>query len=348
MRAPKKLSSILQIIVASAMLVASTGNASADPVEDFYRGKRINLVIGYGTGGGYDTYAKLLARFIGDHIPGKPTIITQNMPGAGSRVAANWLFNVAPQDGTTIATVGQTTPTDQALGAGDIKFDVRKFHWIGNMVQVNNVLFVRAASSIHTIDDVKKTEVPLGASGASSPSVLYPLTSNKLLGTRFKIVSGYQGSGDVSIAIERGEVEGRGSDSWASIKANHPHWIKDNYINVLFQVGLKKEPDLDAPLWLELAHNDEQRQVLEVLSGDVAVGKPFLAGPGVPADRVQALRRAFDATMKDPKFLEAAEKMEMYLNPVSGTELQDIVSRIVDRSPEVLAKVKAAVEIDAK
>ena len=334
----------LASILLAGMLIAASP-ASADDVADFYRGKRINLVIGYGSGGGYDTYARMLARFIGEHIPGNPTVIAQNMPGAGSRGAGNWLYNVAPKDGTVISMLSQATPTDQALGQAGIQFDVRKFNWIGNMVVVNNITFVWAASGIRSIDDAKQRVVVLGSTGASSPSVLYPQVSNNLFGTKFKIVLGYPGGGDINIAVERGEVDGRGSDSWASMKANNPAWIRERKVNILYQVGPRRESDLDAPLWSELAQNDEQRQILEVLSGDVAVGRPILTAPDVPAERVKALRLAFDETLKDPKFIAAAEQARMYLNPMAGEELQQIVGRIVSPSPAVIAKVKDAIKI---
>jgi len=331
-------------MLATAFL-AIAAPARADSVADFYRGKRINLVIGFGTGGGYDSYARLLARFIGEHIPGNPGVVAQNMPGAGSRGAANWLYRVAPKDGTVIATLGQATATDQALGQPGIQFDARRFNWLGNMVVVNNILFVSAATGVKTIEDAKKKPLSIGASGGSSPSVLYPQVSNNLFGTKFKSVSGYPGGGDINLAVERGEVDGRGSDSWASIKATNPGWLADKKVNILFQVGPRREADLpDVPLWSDLAQNDEQRQILDVLSGDVAVGRPILTAPDVPAERVGALRQAFDETMKDPKFVAAAEQANMYFNPIGGEELQRIVGRILNPSPEVMAKVKNALK----
>jgi tripartite-type tricarboxylate transporter receptor subunit TctC len=318
--------------------------AAADPVADFYAGKRIMLIIGYGTGGGYDEYARMLARFMGDHIPGKPVFVPQNMPGAGSRQAANWLFNVAPKDGTVIATLSQTTPTDQALGQPGIQFDVRKFNWLGNMIVVNNTLAVWHTTGVKTLEDATKRSLNIGATGASSPSVLYPQASNNLLGTKFKIITGYPGGGDINVAMERGEVDGRGSNSWASWKSTKAAWLSGHLINILFQVGLKREPDLpDVPLWSELGRDAEQRQVLEVLSGDVAVGRPFLTAPGVPADRVQALRKAFDETMADPVFRAETAKAHMDINPVGGAELQDIAGKIVSPSPKVVALVKQAI-----
>jgi tripartite-type tricarboxylate transporter receptor subunit TctC len=336
-------------LVLFALLTLTSASAIADPVEDFYRGKRVTLVIGYGTGGGYDTYARLFARFVGEHIPGKPTVIAQNMPGAGSRGAANWLYNVAPKDGTVIATLSQTTPTDQALGQSGIQFDARHYNWIGNMVVVNNILFVSAASGARTIDDAKKKVITVGASGASSPSVLYPQVSNTVLGTKFKIVSGYPGGGAINLAVERGEVDGRGSDSWASMKANNAHWLREKTINILFQIGPRREGDLpDTPLWSELGQSDEQRQILDVLSGDVAVGRPILTAPDVPSDRVAALRLAFDRTMRDRNFVAAAEQAGMVLNPIGGEELQRIVARVTSPAPEVIAKVKEAIRSSAE
>src|ERR1700736_1181662 len=216
---------IAGLLLAAALPLCMAVPALADDVADFYRGKRISLVVGYGTGGGYDLYARMLGRFMSDHIPGKPTIIAQNMPGAGSRGAANWLYKVAPRDGTVIATLSQTTPTDQALGQPGVQFDVRKFNWIGNMVVVNNFLYVSAASGVASLEQAKSKALAIGATGASSPSVLYPQVSNNLLGTKFRIVSGYVSGGDINIAVERGEVDGRGSDSSASMKSTPTHWL---------------------------------------------------------------------------------------------------------------------------
>ena len=342
MTSPRLIRCMAGLLLAAALPLP----ASADDVADFYRGKRINLVVGYGTGGGYDLYARMLGRFLGGHIPGKPTIIPQNMPGAGSRGAANWLYNVAPKDGTVIATLSQTTPTDQALGQPGVQFDVRKFNWIGNMVVVNNLLFVSAASGVATLAAAKSKPLAIGATGASSPSVLYPQVSNNLLGTRFRIVSGYPSGGDLNIAVERGEIDGRGSDSWASLQTTHPDWLRDRKINILFQIGTKREAGLpDVPLWSELGQTDEQRQMLEILSGDVAVGRPILTAPDVPPDRVRALRRAFDDTLADPSFVEAVSKANMEFHPIGGEELQNIVGRIAGASPKVIAMVKEAIKI---
>ncbi|MCC6889030.1 MAG: hypothetical protein IT536_10905 [Hyphomicrobiales bacterium] len=338
---PRRLTGLLVRTLAVLAPLLAASPAAADEVADFYRGKTVRLVIGYGPGGGYDVYAKLLARFLGEHIPGKPNVIAQNMPGAGSRNAANWLYKVAPKDGTVLAVLGQATPLDQALGQPGIQFDVRHFNWIGNMVVVNNIMLVWAETGVRSIEDAKKRPLAIGATGAASPSVIYPTVSNNLFGTQFRIVSGYPGGGDIMIALERREVDGRGSDSWATLKANNAAWIKEGKINILFQVGPHREADLpDPPLLTELAQNDEQRQILDVLSGDVAVGRPVRTAPDVPPTRVAALRKAFDDTMKDPAFREAAAKANMYMNPLGGEQLQQIVNRIVSPSPQVIARVK--------
>lgn len=333
-------------ICAAAALVTVVVPARAQDVAGFYRGKTISLVIGYGPGGGYDLYARLLGRFIGAHIPGNPTIVPQNMPGAGSRSAANWLYKVAPQDGTVIACLSQATPTDQALSQPGVQFDARKFNWIGNLSIVNNILYVSAATGVSAFAQAKSKQLAIGATGASSPSVLYPQVSNNLLGSKFKIIAGYPGGGDINIAVERHELDGRGSDSWASMKATHPDWLRDRSINILFQVGPRREADLpDVPLWTELAGNDDQRQVLALLSGDVSVGRPILTAPNVPAERVRALRQAFDETMHDPQFIDAAKQANMEIHSMGGDELQQAVEKIVSSPPRILAMVKDVIAI---
>ncbi len=334
------------IALAALLSMGAADNAAAQSVADFYKGKNVNLIIGYGVGGGYDQYARVLARYMGAHIPGNPTLVVQNMPGAGSRKAANWLYNVAPKDGSVLATLGQNTPTDQALGQPGIQFDAAKFTWIGNMIVVNNTLAVWHTTGVKTIEEATKKELAIGASGASSPSVLYPQVANNLLGTHFKIISGYPGGGDINLAMERGEVDGRGSNSWASWKSTKADWLKDKKINILFQVGLKREPDLpDVPLLSELGKTPEERQVLEVISADVAVGRPILSTPNVPQDRVAALRKAFDDTITDKAFVAEAEKQKMDINPLSGEELQQVVAKVLANSPDVIAKVKQAITI---
>jgi tripartite-type tricarboxylate transporter receptor subunit TctC len=322
--------------VGIAAVVGAGAPASAQSVEEFYKGKTISLVIGYSPGGGYDTYARLVARFLTEHIPGKPTIVPRNMPGASSRVAAAFVYNVAPKDGTVLATGDQSLSVAQAMGE-KLQFDTTKFIYIGNPSAENNTTVTWHTSPVKTIDDAKKTEVPLGATGGSTSSQ-YPRAMNALLGTKFKVILGYPGGNDINLAMERGEVAGRGSNSWASWKATRPEWLKEKKINILVQIGLNKAPDLpDVPLLMDLAANPEDKAVLRLLSAPSAIGRPIFTTPGVPEDRVKALRAAFDATIKDPAFIEEAKKAQMEIDPVSGEELQRIVNDIV-ATPEHVAK----------
>ena len=230
---------------------------SQQSVEDFYRGKKIDLIIGYSPGGTYDLYARLVARHLGNYIPGKPLIIPRNMPGAGSRAAATWVYNVAPRDGTVLATADQSLALQQAAGDKRIQFDTTKFIYIGNPNIENNTTATWHASGIKTIEDAKRREVTVGATGGSTSSQ-YPKAMNALLGTKFRIILGYPGGNDINLAMERGEVDGRGSNSWASWKATRAHWLAEKKINILVQIGLKKAPDLpDVPLLMDLG--DQRR-----------------------------------------------------------------------------------------
>src|SRR5215210_24605 len=259
---------------ASAAALGFGATARADAVEDFYKGKTISFVIGYSPGGGYDTYARLVARFMGDHIPGKPQIVPRNMPGASSRVAAAYIYNVAPKDGTTLATGDQSLSVAQAMGE-KLQFDTTKFIYIGNPSAENNTTVTWHTSPVKTIEDAKKQEVPMGATGGSTSSQ-YPRAMNAVLGTKFKVITGYPGGNDINLAMERGEVAGRGSNSWASWKATRPDWLKNKKINILVQIGLTKAPDLpDVPLLMDLASNDEDKAVLRLLSAPSTIGRPI-------------------------------------------------------------------------
>ena len=338
--------------VALAAAVMFAAPAFADEIEDFYKGKNITINIGYGTGGGYDSYTRLTARHLGKHIPGNPTIVVQNMPGAGSRAAANWLFNVAPKDGTALAVLGENTALDQALKAEGIKFDVTKFNWIGNPISDTNVTFVRSDSGLASIDDVmKKGGLICGGTGASSPSILQPMVLNNLLNAKIKIVSGYPGGGDVNLAVERNEVNCRGSNSWASTKANSQDWIANHKINILVQFSVKKDPTIsayqgrDVPLITELAKNEVDRQALAALTANAVFGRPILAPPDMPPARVAALRKAFDDTMKDPAFLADAKQAKADLNPIPGVELQKVAAETANISDDVRKRIENLVEI---
>src|SRR3712207_3260388 len=327
------------ILGAAGVLLALHGFGSparADAVADFYRGKTITLLIGYTPGGTYDAYGRLVARFMGDHIPGKPTIVPRNMPGAASRVAAAHLYNVAPRDGTMLATADQSLALAQAMGE-KLQFDVTKFTWIGNPSAGNNTTVTWHTSGVKTIEDAKAREVTMGATGGSTSSQ-YPKAMNSVLGTKFRIITGYPGGNDINLAMERGEVAGRGSDSWASWKGTRPDWLREGKINILVQIGLTKAPDLQhVPLLMDLAGNPEDRAVLKLLSAPSVIGRPIFGPPGVPAERVKALRQAFDATMKDPAFIAELEKAQLELEPVSGAELERLVNEIA-ATPKPIAE----------
>jgi tripartite-type tricarboxylate transporter receptor subunit TctC len=298
-------------------------------VEEFYRGRKIDLIIGYSPGGTYDLYARLVARHLGSYIPGKPLIVPRNMPGAGSRAAVNWIYNVAPRDGTVLATADQSLSLQQAAGDKRIGFDTTKLIYIGNPNVENNTTAAWHASGIKTLDDARRREVTVGATGGSTSSQ-YPKAMNALLGTRFKIILGYPGGNDVNLALERGEVEVRGSNSWTSWKATRPDWLAEKKINILVQIGLAKAPDLpDVPLLMELGTNDEDRKLLRALSASTHIGRPIFTTPGVPAERVTALRKAFDTMVRDPAFLEVARREHFDIEPTTGAAMQKIVDEMM-------------------
>jgi tripartite-type tricarboxylate transporter receptor subunit TctC len=315
-------------------------SAQADAVSDFYRGKQISVVIGTSAGNDYDFRGRLIARHMGRHIPGEPTIVPRNMPGAGGINAANWLAAVAPRDGTTLHMIMTNMMAAQAIGTQGVTFDTRRFRWIGNTTSSPNVTNSWHTSGITNIEQTKTRELVLGAP-AGTAGVVYGTVLNALVGTKLKIVTGYPGGNEVNLAMERGEVQGRGSNSWASWKSTKPEWIAQKKIIMLVQVGLARNPDLpDVPLLLELASNDLDRKVLTFLSAETALSRSLVTTADVPADRLQALRRAYDATMHDPQFLADAEKAKMDISAMTGEESQNIADQIVNTPPAVIARAK--------
>jgi tripartite-type tricarboxylate transporter receptor subunit TctC len=326
-------------ILALAAL-AGAPTARADAVSDFYRGKQVSLVIGTSAGNDYDFRGRLIARHIGQHIPGEPTIVPRNMPGAGGINAANWLANIAPHDGTSLHMIMTNMMQAQAIGTHGIQFDTRKFRWIGNTTSTPNVTNSWHTTGITSIEQAKSREFILGAPTGTA-GVTYGTVMNALVGTKFKIVTGYPGGNEVNIAMERGEVDGRGSNSWASWKSTKPEWLASKKIIMLVQIGLKRDPDLpDVPLLLELVSNDLDRKVMTFISAETAISRALVTSPDVPPERVGALRRAFDATMKDPAFLAEAEKAKMDIGAMTGEESQKIADSIVNTPPEVIARAK--------
>ncbi len=334
-----------RIIAAALALCALAAPASAQQsVAEFYKGKTIAFVVGFTAGGNYDFYARLLAEFMGGHIPGNPSFVVQNRPGAGSRNAAAYVYTVAPKDGTVIAVTANLLPLFQVLDAAP-RFDLSKAHFLGNMTETVSVVALWHAAPVKTLADAKRIEAILGSTGKSGETYIVPQMMNAVLGTKFKIVLGYPGINEVSLAIERGELHGR-SASWDNITQQRPDWLRAKKINILAQVGLRKEKELpNVPLLSELAGNPEERALLDLVSGYPAFARaPWLA-PEVPAERIAALRKAFDDTMKDPAFLKTAKDRNTDITPNSGAAVQAEVNRMIATPPALIARARTVLDI---
>ena len=327
---------LLVILTPAAIAFAQSGS-------DFYRGRDINLYIGYSPGGAYDLYARVIGRHMGAHIPGNPTFVPQNMEGAGSLRLANYLYRVAPQDGTAIATFGRGIAFDPLLlGQGDA-FDAQKLNWLGSANNEVSVCVALKSSGIAKFEDLFTKELTVGGTGSSSDTDQFPRVLNAVLGTHFKIVQGYPGGNDVVLAMERGEVRGRCGWSWSSVVSTHKSWITDGRMIVLVQLSLTKHPDLpDVPLVMDFAKTDEQRQILKMMFARNVMGRPYVAPPKLPADRVATLRKAFMDTMTDKDFLAEADKLQLEINPVSGADVEKLVKEVYATPPDIVAKAKAA------
>jgi tripartite-type tricarboxylate transporter receptor subunit TctC len=339
----RAISSALPLIL--GLLTAQGAVAGPDSVADFYRGKTITLITGSDTGGGYDLNARVLARYLVRYIPSNPGIIVQNKPGAASVIAANYVYEVAPKDGTVIAGVQRTIPFPDLFVGETAHYDVRKIQWLGSTMHELGLIVAWHTAPQQTFADVMKTPMVVGGDGAAADTEIFPRVLNHMFGTQFKIVSGYRGQAQIVLAMERGEVQGTGNWSWSDIQKVHPDWVRDKEIRLLLQIDLKKSADLpDVPLILDLARNDEERQVLEVLVSMKSLGRPYFVPPGVPGDRAEALRTAFMRTMKDPDFLADAKKSLGTIDPVSGADMQNIITRVYALPPDIVAKARAAVK----
>ena len=323
---------VLLFFAAAAFFIATP--AVAQSVADFYKGKQLILIVGASTGGGYDAQGRLLARHIGKHIPGNPNVIVQNMPGAGSLQATNHLYNVAPKDGTVFGLIQRDMLVAKVMNASGIRFDIEKFNWIGNLASEIGIVVAWHTSPIKTTEDLFKTEMIVGGTGPTIDTETAPRLMNSLIGTKFRIVSGYQGTTEVLLAMERGEVMGLGDWSLSNIRSRNPQMLQEGKIRLLMQTALKKSPDLpDVPLALDFAKSPEDRQVMEAFLAQKSVARPVLAPPGIPADRVQALRAAFMATAADPEFIKDAEKSRLEVSPTSGEEVERVIADITRVPP---------------
>jgi tripartite-type tricarboxylate transporter receptor subunit TctC len=329
------------LLVASALCPLTTATAGA---EAMFEGKTVTIVTSTAESGGasYAGIAKALTRAMPAYLPGNPTMIVKAMPGAGNVLATNYMFNIAPKDGTTIAVIDNSIPLHQALGGMGVRYDARKFNWLGSTGTYNSIAYVWHTAGFKTIQDTMEREVILGGTGVGSSIVIYPTVMNNVLGTRFKIVLGYKGTAEIDLAMERGELQAR-TGSYAALISNHPEWMPQHKIDILLQIGSKRDKALpDVPLMTEIAKTDEQRQILKLISSPIALGRPYLAPPDVAADRVAILRQAFQSSLRDKGLLEEARKLDFEIDPVSGEEIAQVVNETIDAPATIIEKTKAA------
>ncbi len=332
--------------IALAIMTTLGWPASAganDAVAEFYRGKSITLQIGYPSGGGYDIYARHLARHMGRHIPGNPTIVAQNVPGAGSLKVANAIYGSAPRDGTVIGAIGREHVTSGLLGVEGVQFDATKMNWIGNLDSATSLCVAWHTSTIRSMEDVREREMIVGGSGPGSATVTLPTVLQQVLGFKFKVVAGYPGGNDITLALERGEVEGRCAWSYASLKSTQASYIREGKVRILSVSTLKRVPELpDVPSVVEFARTEEQRQILELLLASQTMARPYVAPPALPADRLAALREAFKATTRDAQFLEEGRRQNLEIDPMDWEEMTAAITRLhATPKPVVEAAIKA-------
>jgi tripartite-type tricarboxylate transporter receptor subunit TctC len=326
--------------IAAAMFVSAQA-VSAQPADPIFKGKIINFYIGFAGGGTYDYYARLVARFIGKHIPGNPTVIAQTMQGAGSFQLANFLFAQAPKDGTAMGTITQTVAIEEALHSPGVRYKAAEFTWIGRATAILEVAMTGKTAKAKNIEGARQFDTPVAGTGAGSPSEGYPRLMNALAGTKFKVISGYPGSTQGMMAMEAGEVDG-GFTSWNTLKRTKQDWLRDRFINILYQCALERHPDLaDIPTDVELGTTEEARKILTFYTSSAAVGRSIVAPPGVPPDRLNILRRAFDATIKDPEFLADIERAQQEFQPASGEELQKLIEATASVPREIVERTEA-------
>jgi tripartite-type tricarboxylate transporter receptor subunit TctC len=326
------------------MALAAVVPAAAQP--DFYRGRTVDLIISTGVGGGLDSNARVVARHLAKHIPGQPTIVPKNMPGAGHIRAANYVYSQAPKDGTTIATFIPIFILAQVLERSrSIQFNPAQFNWLASTSSSNGTVYVWHTSGIKSVEDATKRQVLMGGTGVGSYTMIYPTVMNSVIGTKFKLVTGYQSTAEVGLALERGEIQGRAGNNFNSLKAENAEWLKTGKINLIVQVGLERDAEFpNVPLLTDFAKNESDRQILRLFSTDVVIGRPFVTSPSVPAERVAILREAFNAMLKDPAYLEDSRKASLDVSPTDGATIQRLVTELVNTPEDIVAKAKLAME----
>ena len=333
-------------LAVAGLLFANAAHAQ-DPLADFYRGKQIQLRIGSAPGSGYDIAGRLVAPYIGKYLPGAPNVVVQNVPGAGSLTLANQLYNTAAKDGTVIGVVTNGMPTAPLLTPDTARFDPRHFGWIGAQAPETQIVMVWHTSPVQTLNDLFKKELLVGAVALGTATVDVPLVTNAAAGTKFKLVMGYESTGNIDLAMERGEVFGHAAAGWVSVKSRNQAWLQSGKAKIIVQYGFKKHPDLqDIPLF-PLPANEADKQAIVLMFARQEYGRPLLAPPGVPPERLAALRKAFASAMKDPDFLKDAARAESEVNPVSGEDLDKLTEQIMKTDAAVVARVRALLDPDA-
>jgi tripartite-type tricarboxylate transporter receptor subunit TctC len=332
------------LLALAALLLANAPALAQEDVAAFFKGKTLRLIVGIGVGSGYDINARLLARYMAAHIPGQPTIIVQNQPGAGSLTMTNALYNAGPFDGTVMGASFNGMPTTPLLQPAGARFDPVKLNWLGSTNRETQAMYVWHTAPAQVLEDARAKEIVMGAQAPGSTQFDYPVLANKLFGFKFKVVTGYESTPKIHLAMESGEVHGTIAN-WSTLKAINPGWIADKKIRIIAQWALKKNPELaDVPLFLDLAKTDAERAALELMLARLEYGRPFFLPPNVPAPRLEALRRAFDATMKDPAYLAEADKLKIDVDPLSGAEVAALVEQVSRTPADTVARVRTAME----
>jgi tripartite-type tricarboxylate transporter receptor subunit TctC len=333
------------LLALTALLVAALPAAAQDDVAAFYKGKVVRLVVGVGVGSGYDINARLLARHLPKYIPGNPSVIVQNQPGAGSLTMTNQMFAAGPFDGTAIGASFNGMPTTPLFQPAAVRFDATKIIWLGSTNRETQVTYVWHTVPVQRLEDLKTQELIVGAQAPGSTQYDFPVLANALFGYRFKVIPGYESTPKIHLAMERGEVQGNGATNWSTLKLLNSNWVAEKKIRVLAQWALKKHPELvDVPLVLDLATSEADRQALRLALARLEYGRPFFLPPGVPAERVTALRRAFDAALKDPALIAEADTSKIEIDPLPGEEVAELIKQVSATPPDVVARVRAAIE----
>jgi tripartite-type tricarboxylate transporter receptor subunit TctC len=345
---PLKSSLVLRACALAGMLIASVaGQSRADPVADFYRGRTIELDVGTGVGGGYDANARLVARHLGRFLPGNPTILVNNMPGGGGIRAANALYNKAARDGAVIGTFSNAMITEPLLGGSGALFAPASFTWIGSASRENGLCVAARDSRVASWSDLLDRELIVGTAAPGTTTYMYPVMLRNLFGARFKPVTGYPDGGQIALALERGEVQSI-CQTYSSIKIGHPDWLRDRRVRPLIALGLTRIGELpELATAFELAKDAEQSQILKVILAPTLAGRPFVAPPGIPQERAQALRQAFAAMTRDPVFLEDARALRMDIEPAQSSEIEALVQEIYALPESLIAKTRRAVTENA-